>query len=211
MAIDRRSGRARSRFAGVMGIILLFAVLAPPVVNAAIQRVRVANRVAVEGRVRVTNNQVVVRTGDEALNIADSTGDSVEAQGVGTMGEFDAPGSAGALAVRNFAGGGGVLGAGDCTASTGRPNVILLDGVIVTAVMVTGTNGRVTLASNQTTVDPTVFDSILALRVDSVSHNESMEFGNGMTIPGALRLTGSASGGSGDGDCQYVVLGQSET
>lgn len=210
MAIDRESGRARRRFAALMGTILLAAILAPPVVSAAIQRVTVANRVAVQGRVRVTNSRLSVRSG-EALRIADSSGDAVDAQGIGSMGLFDAPGSGGALAVRNFAGGGGVLGVGDCTASGGPPNLVLLDGVIVTAVMVTGVNGRVTLSSNQTTVDPTVFESLLALRVDSVSHNESMEFGNGMTVSGALRLTGTASGGSGDGDCQFVVLGQSET
>src|SRR5687767_3586448 len=89
----------RQTFFAAIGIALAVFVLGAPVVEAAISRVKLAG-------------------GTATAKVKDSSGDVVESEAIPAMGLTQAEGTDGAIAVRNFAGGGGLLGAGDCTAST---------------------------------------------------------------------------------------------
>jgi hypothetical protein len=107
----------------VVGVFLLSA----PVVSAATQRVRVVGPV----------------------NVQDSTGDALESAAVpGGAGQGTA--SAGALAVRNFAGGGGLITNGDCDgdASDGRASsktVAANANTIITAIILTGPDAHLSI------------------------------------------------------------------
>src|SRR5688500_11232555 len=127
MNLLESSGREkRQTFLTAIAIALAVFVVGAPVVEAAISRVKLAG-------------------GTATAKIKDSTGATVEAEPIAPMGLTQSEGSDGAIAVRNFAGGGGLLGAGDCTASTEPaqgplPNVVTLGGGnIVTGIIITGT------------------------------------------------------------------------
>src|SRR5919106_381198 len=76
---------------------------------------------------------------------------NIDAKRVPAMGLLDAPGSSGAVAVRNYAGGGGLLGTGDCTeAPDPRPNTLSIPAdrnTIITGIIVTGTAANVAVAA----------------------------------------------------------------
>ena len=60
----------------------------------------------------------VVQAAVQTVTIRATDGHAIESKNIPPMGLTDAQGAKGALAVRTFEGGGGLLGAGDCTAST---------------------------------------------------------------------------------------------
>jgi hypothetical protein len=174
----------RQTFFAAIGIALIVFVMGAPVVEAQINRVKLAG-------------------GTATAKVKDSNGDNIESQAIADMGLTDAEGSTGALAVRNFAGGGGLLGAGDCTASTEPaqgplPNTVTLGGGrIVTGIIITGT-GTVRITTDALGPIP-----LANLTVNAENPNEFIGLGNGLTTTTPLHFTGI------DGTaCNFVILGQ---
>jgi hypothetical protein len=170
----------------VLGVTVF--IVAPPVVQAAISRVKLAG-------------------GTATAKVKDSNGGEVESEAIGPMGLLQAEGSDGALAVRNYAGGGGLLGAGDCTASTEpaqgplKNTVNISGGDIVTGIIITGTGTvRVTSAALGNHQLP-----LANFTVNAENPNEFIGLGTGLTLTSELRFTGV------DGTaCNFVVLGQGQ-
>jgi hypothetical protein len=131
---------------------------------------------------------------------------NIDAKRVPAMGLLDAPGSSGAVAVRNYAGGGGLLGAGDCDAATpNRPdsvNVAANRSTIITALIITGTDATIGVSAPDLTplLGP---GPIVTFRVTAGSPNQFVGLGNGLTVfPSNLVFTCTGSDG------QFVILGQ---
>jgi hypothetical protein len=179
----------RERFKAVIWAIALATVvvlLVPPIAEAAKAQV-----VKVKGNVKVV----------------DSDGDAIESEVIPDMGLLAAEGSDGALAVRNFAGGGGFLGAGDCTDGTDPAagnfleNFVTVSNVIVTGIIITG-DGVVTVSSAALNDIP-----LLNFTVNNQNPNEFVGLGNGLTATAPLTFT-CTNGAGGDGNAGFVILGQ---
>jgi len=81
----------RRRFMGAAVLVLMVGILAPPAVQAAAKA-------------------ITVKKVKQAVKVVDTSGDEVESEAIPPLGTTQAPGSGGALAVRTYAGGGGLLG-----------------------------------------------------------------------------------------------------
>jgi hypothetical protein len=187
----------KQAFFGAIAIALVIAVVAPPAVQAAIQRVRVK--------------------GPVNAKIWDSQKNTVRSEGAGagagnTLGLLGAEGSDGALHVQTFGGGGGLLGTGDCTAdaATSRPNTVTVAANadrVVTAIIITGTDAAVSVRA------PDLDDLIGPFPVNTFlttaqNPNVFVGLGNGLTVsPSELVFTCTAAGG-GDGSGNFTILGQ---
>jgi hypothetical protein len=164
---------------GVLGAVI---VLSAPIVQAQGNRVRVTNTV----------------------KTADSDGSTIESEAIAEMGLFQAPGSDGALAARIYPGGGGVLGAGDCTASTEPqqgplPNAVTVPGgKIITGLLVTGTGTvRLTAAAIGNGQVP-----LGNVTVNSNHPNEALTLGTGLSTTQPVTFTGV------DGTaCNFIIFG----
>ncbi|MDQ3957719.1 MAG: hypothetical protein M3273_05285 [Actinomycetota bacterium] len=175
----------RQTFFVAVAIGLALFMVSAPVVEAAISRVKLAG-------------------GTATSKIKDSDGSNVESEVVGPMGFLQADGSDGALAVRTFGGGGGLLGAGDCTASTEpaqgplKNTVTLGNGAVLTGIIITGTGTvRMTSAALNSNLPLANFT------VNADHPNEVVDLGNGLTLTAPMTLTGI------DGTaCNFVALGQ---
>lgn len=164
----------------VLGAVI---VLSAPIVQAATQKVNVV----------------------KPVKVTDSDGTTIESEAIGAMGLFQAPGSDGALATRNYPGGGGVLGAGDCTQSTDPqagplPNTVTVPGggAIITGVLVTGTGTvRITAAAIGGGQVP-----LANLVVNQQNPNEVLALGTGLTTTQPVTFTGI------DGTaCNFIIFG----
>lgn len=174
----------RQSFFVAIALAAVVMLVAAPVVQAAIQRVRVTNTVTTKGQTK----------------IKDSTGDAVNSEVVPPMGITSVPGSDGAMDVRVYAGGTGVLGVGDCSATGGAPNVVEVPGNrVITAFIMTGA-GAVTLTSDA------VGGGVLPLNrfvTDANTPNFALSLPNGLGTTAPLKFTGT------DGTtCQFTVLGE---
>lgn len=176
----------RQTFFTAVAIAVAVFIVGAPVVEAAISKVKLAG-------------------GTATAKVKDSDGDTLESERIPPMGLTLAEGSEGAVAVRNFAGGGGLLGAGDCTASTEPaqgplPNTVTLGGGnILTGIIMTGT-GTVRITTDALGPIP-----LANLTVNAENPNEFIGLGNGLTITTPLHVTGI------DGTaCNFVLLGQGE-
>jgi hypothetical protein len=182
LGVARRESR-QTWFIAVIAIATLF-IAGTPVVEAAV------NATKIKGKVKV----------------ADSTGGTIDAKNVPDMGLLDAPGSNGALAVRNFAGGGGLLGTGDCTeAADPRPNSVTVPAnanTVITAIIVTGTAANVAVSAPD--LDPLIGPGpVVTFQANESNPNVFVGLGNGLTVtPSELVFT--CTGGSGN----FVILGQ---
>lgn len=175
---EASSREKRSTFVKVLVACLMAAVLAPPLAHAAVTTVK------------------------GTVKIKDSGGGAIDAKAVPDMGLFEAEGSTGALAVRTFGGGGGFLGAADCTESLtdGLPNTVSISNAIVTGIIITGTNATYTATS------AAIGGGALPLLNFTVSNSDTSEFvglGNGLSLTDALTFTCTA-GNAGN----IVVIGQ---
>lgn len=166
----------------LVGVLAAIIVLSAPIVQAQ------SNRVRVQGPVK----------------IQDSDGSTIESEAIGAMGLFEAPGSDGALAARTYPGGGGVLGAGDCTASTEPqagplPNTVTVPGgKIITGVLVTGT-GTVRLTAAAIGAGQVPLGNVT---VNSNHPNEALTLGTGLSTTQPVTFTGV------DGTaCNFIVFG----
>ena len=174
----------RQTFLSAIAIALAVFVIGAPVVEAAISRVKLAG-------------------GTATAKVKDSNGGTIESEAIANMGLTQAEATTGAIAVRNFAGGGGLLGAGDCTASTEPAqgplsNVVTLSGGhVVTAIIITGT-GTVRITTDALGPIP-----LANFVVNAENPNEFIGLGNGLTVTTPLHFTGI------DGTaCNFVILGQ---
>lgn len=176
----------RQTFFAAIAISLMVMLVGAPVVEAATQAVKVKNKPKVK--------------------IQDSDGDVIESEVIDDMGLLAAEGSDGAIAVRNFAGGGGFLGAADCTTTQadGLANVVTVSNAIVTGLILTGNDARVTVTSDAIGSGQL---PLLRLRANANNPNEFVGLGNGLTATAPLTFTCTADGG-GEGDGNLVVLGQ---
>ena len=185
--LDVSRREKRQTLLSALAIALVLFVVAPPVVEAAISRVKLAG-------------------GTATAKIKDSGGATIESEPISRMGMTAADGSTGAMAVRNFAGGGGLLGAGDCTASTDpaqgplQNTVTLSGGHVVTGIIITGTGTvRITsqaLGENQM--------PLANFTVNADNPNEFVGFSNGFSVNTPMTFTGI------DGTaCNFLIVGQS--
>ncbi|HEY7874755.1 MAG TPA: hypothetical protein VIG64_06495 [Actinomycetota bacterium] len=166
----------------VVGVLTAIIVLGAPIVQAATQKVNVV----------------------KPVKVTDSDGTTIESEAIGEMGLFRAPGSDGALATRNYPGGGGVLGAGDCTASTDPQagplsnQVIVPGSQIITGVLVTGTgNVRITAAAIGGGQVP-----LANVVVNQQNPNEVLALGTGLSTTQPVTFTGV------DGTaCNFIIFG----
>lgn len=189
-----QASRSEKRRSFVTALVLAAVVMmvAAPIAQATHHAVRVKGTVTVKHK-----GPAVVKP----------QGGRFDSKAIPEMGLLQAEGSTGALAVRTFGGGGGFLGAADCTETSadGTSNVLQVSNAIVTAIILTGTDGRVTVTSDA------VGGGLLPLlnfRANSGNPNEFIGLGNGLTVTAPLTFTGTNEAGSGDGACKYVVLGQ---
>lgn len=176
------------RFIGAAVLVLMVGILAPPAVSAAAKA-------------------ITVKKVKQPVKVADTTGDKIDSQAIPPLGTSQAPGSEGALAVRTFAGGGGLLGLGECTPAP-APGPSLTIGANpqrkVTALIITSDGsgtGTVSVAAPAVLPNPlTVAD----FTVNASNPNELIALGNGLTVtPSDLVFTCS-----GAGNVKFAVLGQ---
>jgi hypothetical protein len=196
---DTTRREKRQTFFVAIALAAAVMLLAAPVVQAAIQKVQVTNTVPVK-----VKGQPIAVKGTVNSKIKDSTGDAINSEVIGPMGLTGVPGSDGAMDVRIYAGGTGVLGVGDCTAAaaagTDPSNVVTVPGNrVVTALIITGV-GEVQLTSAAT-------GAIVLNRfnVDAGTPNYSLSLPNGLGTTAPLTFTGQDDGGA---NCQYTVLGE---
>jgi hypothetical protein len=168
----------RSTFVKVVVGCLIAFIIAPPLAQAAVQAVRVRG----------------------AVKVKDTGGGVISASSIGNMGLFEAAGSTGAVDVRNFAGGGGVLGAADCAAATPIESSVSVTNAIVTGLILTGTDATFTATAQA------FGNHALPLLNWTLTADNSGEFvglGNGLTITTELKITCTA-GTNGN----LIVVGQ---
>jgi hypothetical protein len=168
----------RSTFVKVVAGCLLAFIIAPPLAQAAVTTIK------------------------GSVKIKDSGGGAISASSIGAMGLFEAAGSSGAVDVRNFAGGGGVLGAADCTETTadGPANFVAVTDSIVTGIIITGTDATFT-ATAQAFANHAL--PLLQFRTTPDHPSEFIGLGNGLTITTELKITCTA-GTNG----RLIVVGQ---
>jgi hypothetical protein len=171
-------------------IVGLF-VIGAPVVQAAAQKVKVVN------------------TPD--VKIQDTGGDKIDSKKVPDMGLFQAPGTNGAVAVRTFAGGTGLLGAATCDATSPYGNVVTVDSStggskIITGLIIGSNNARVNVRAPD--LEPGVDNPIISLRTNATNPNEFIGFGNGLSVNAAPLVFTCTTEGGGNGEGHFVVLGQ---
>jgi hypothetical protein len=175
----------RQSFFVAIALAAAVMILAAPVVQAAVQSVKVANTPSVK--------------------LKDTAGGRINSEPVGPMGITGVTGSSGAVDVRVYAGGTGVLGLGDCstTDADGFTNVVAVPGgKVVTAFILTGT-GTVTMTSEALTQNQPV--PLSKFHVDSANPNFALTLPEGLGTTAPLTFTANAGA---PGDCSFVVLGQ---
>jgi len=172
--------KKRALFIKVIAACLLAFIIAPPIAQAAAQRIK----------------------GTVTAKIKDSSGGAIDSTKVDPMGLFGAAGSSGALAVRNFAGGGGFLGAADCTETTddGLTNSVTVTDAIVTGIIITGSNATYTVTAEAVGAGQL---PLANWTVDAQNPDVFVGLGNGLTATDAITWTCTA-GNSGN----LIVLGQ---
>jgi hypothetical protein len=179
---DSSKKERRQTFVMALVVAVAISILAAPVVEAAVTKIK------------------------GTVNVKDSTGDAVESEATGVLGILQAPGSSGAVAVRNYAGGGGFLGAADCSAATALPDTVTINSGIVTGILVTGTNGSWAISAEA--VD-TLFGvpegadfPVSNVSTSADNPNEFVGLGNGLTVTSPLKMKCTGTNGN------LVVLGQ---
>ena len=178
------SGKRERRQSFVIALVLAISisVLAAPVVEAAVTRIK------------------------GTVNVKDTTGDGIESEAISQAGQ-PAPtgGSSGALAVRTFGGGNQFLGAADCDPpGTGGPTDVfgptltVPGGQMVNAVIVTGT-AKVVVRSQAVGSG-----QIPLLTLEATSQNPvvTLALDNGLELTDNLIMTCTAGTG------QYAAIGQ---
>ncbi|MGH2786625.1 MAG: hypothetical protein ACRDJV_01780 [Actinomycetota bacterium] len=181
------SSRRETRRTWALALVFVAAIFVAgaPVVQAAAQAVRVTNTPSVK--------------------IKDTSNGRINSQNIGKLGLFDAPGSNGAVDVRTFGGGGGLLAAGDCHAGSPRPATATIpasNSTVITALIITGTDATVQVDAPE--LDPAIGPNpVVQFRVDAGTPQTFVGLGNGLTVtPSSLVFTCVGTNG------EFAVLGQ---
>ena len=178
----------RQSFAVAIALAVAVSLLAAPAVQAAIQRVKLAG-------------------GTATAKVKDTAGGAIDSKSVPPMGLFDAEGSNGAIAVRNFAGGGGFLGALDCGTDPNEPQdefFAVQPGSIVTGIILGGTDAKATIFTDAIAGGAL---PLLRLRANAAHPNEFVGLGNGLTLTDVLTVRCSGESNA-NGEGQVIILGQ---
>lgn len=179
--------RREKRQTMIVALVLAAAVfiLAAPAVQAAITKVKLAG-------------------GSASAKIHDSGGGDIVAEDVGQMGLNLAPGAVGTLGVRTYAGGGGVLGFGDCDdidaeGVTRVAEIAAGPDVRITGLYLTGTDATVSMTM------PDVFGPNELLRFRATAGNPVVAVTSafGLSVTPA-RIVFTCAGTEGE----FVVVGQ---
>lgn len=169
----------RQTFFVAIALALVVSVLAPPVVQAAVQRIR----------------------GTVTAKVKDSTGNTINSEVIPAQGLTQVPGSTGAVDVRNFAGGAGLIGVADCgdAATAPLPNQVeIAGGGVVTDMILTGTDGTISITSTAVGGGNVPLSKF---RVSADNPNVVVDLSNGLGVTAPLKLVTSGT------DCNVVVLG----
>jgi hypothetical protein len=161
---------------GAIALAIAVVVMVPPAVEAAVQRVR----------------------GTVTAKVKDTGGGTINSKSIAAQGLFDAPGSSGALDVRNFAGGNGFLGAGDCNGPGLPPTATVQGGAIITGILITGT-ATVTASADAL---PAPANPVLTFQTGAENPVESISLGNGLKASDDIDFNCTAGTGN------YVLIGQ---
>ena len=161
---------------GAIALALVVVLLAPPAVQAAVQKIK----------------------GTVTAKIKDTGGGNINSKSIQAQGLFDAPGSSGALDVRNFAGGNGFLGAGDCNGPGLPPTATAQGGSIITGILITGT-ATVTASADAL---PPAANPVLTFQTGAENPVESISLGNGLKASDDIDFNCTAGTGN------YVLIGQ---
>jgi hypothetical protein len=182
-----------------IGIALAVMVLAPPIVEAATQKVSVQNK-------------PTVKKVEDPVKVAN--GSAIEVQNLGAFGALSNQNNqfpTKAIGVATVAGGGGFHGAGECSAvaadntvtveATGpgnNPNIVT--GIIISSPSATPVTVTVTAPDVQA-------GPIIALRNSAERPTEFIGFGNGLTVSPS-ELVFQCPAGAPVAGASFVVLGQ---
>lgn len=175
----------RSTWVALIAVAAAIALLAPPAVEAATQKVKVKGPV----------------------KIKDSSGDTINAATVPGMGLFDASGSSGALDVSVFAGGGGLLGTGDCDSNDtppSRPNEQTIPAdpnTVITGFLLAGPDANLSVSAPS--LDPIIGPGAV-ITFHTTASNQNLV----AALPTGLTVTPSELVFECTGDGNFVILGQ---
>ncbi|MGH2701219.1 MAG: hypothetical protein ACRDJB_13555 [Actinomycetota bacterium] len=186
MNIDVAKKDKRKALLGAVALALVVAVLAPPAVEAATQKVK------------TVKGSVVKASGTVTSKLRDTGGGVVNSQAIEDQGLFGAEGSSGALDVRTFAGGNGFLGAGDCNGPGLPPTATAAGGSIITGLIITG----VATVEVSTAALPPAANPVLTFQTEAGNLNESIALGNGIRATAPLDF--NCTSGTGN----FVIIGQ---
>jgi hypothetical protein len=142
--------------------------------------------------------QAVTRVrGTVTAKVKDTAGGRINSTNIPAQGLTDVPGSSGALDVRKFAGGAGLLGVADCDGPL--PGSIAVSGNhVVTDMLMTGQDG--TLSITSTAVGGGAVP-LLVVTSDAATPNVIADLSTGLGVTAPLTFTATGT------DCQVVVLG----
>jgi len=175
MEVSKRE--KRFTFLAAIGLAMVVFLISAPIAEA------VHHAVRVKGNVKV--------------KVKDTNGGTINSEAIPVQGLTDVPGSAGAVDVRNFAGGAGLLGIADCAGPLG--DVIEVGGgAIVTDLLLTGTDGTVAITSSAVGGGAV---PVLNVRVTADAPNVVADLSNGLGVTAPLTFTPTGT------DCNFVVLG----
>lgn len=184
----------RRTWALALTFVVAIFIAGAPVVQAAVQRVRVTNTPSVKikdtGSGRI-NSQAVPNLGDDALGV---------------------PGSSGAVDVRTFGGGGGLIAAGDCDGddTDDRASEVTVEAdpkKIITALILTGDDANLAVSAPNLTpiIGP---EPVANFRSTTAAPNAFIGLGNGLTVQPANLVFECTAVGGGAGSGDFVILGQ---
>lgn len=198
----------RQTLAAALGIALAVMVLAPPIVEAAAQKIK--------GTVTVSKVKDPVKVGN---------GSAIQSRKLGNVGAI--PNEQGqfpakALSVATTAGGGGFFGAGECSnnsapappADPDGPNTVTVPATgpgnppnIVTGVVISSPSSTPVAVTVAAPDLPGASGPIIALRNSAEKPTEFIGFGNGLTVSPS-QLVFQCPAGSPVSGASFVVLGQ---
>ena len=181
-----RSDKLRALI-GAIALTIGIAVLVPPAVEAAAQKVK-----TVKGSVTKVQGAVTAK-------IKDTGNGNINSRPIAPQGPFGAQGSTGALDVRTFAAGNGFLGAGDCNGPALPPTAVAPANSIVTGILITGTT---TIEVNADALPPAA-QPILTFSTGAGNPNEAIALGNGIRATSEIEFDCVAGTGN------FVLIGQS--
>ena len=171
---DSAKRERRQSFVVALVLAIAVSVLAAPVVEAAVTRIK------------------------GTVNVKDTNGSAVEAEAIAPGGAFQTGGSSGAIAVRTFAGGNAFAGAADCTA-TPTPtdpltnSISVEGGNIVTGIIATGSNMNIRVTSQAVGAGQL---PLLNFQTTAENPNVFIGLGNGLELDDQLTLTCTAGTGN---------------